>query len=293
MIKSMTGFANVDIDDYKSISVSIQTRSYNSKNLDIFLRIQKKYQLFEPEIKAFVANYIKRGRIEINITVSDSLESELFEINFEKADNFYNIMSQLKKRYNIKSEFSLDSFIKSGDIITYKEPEINFEQILSLLKKCLKENIENLDEMRSKEGEFLKTDLIERIELIKEKLAFIEKKSADLLLIYQKRLQERINVLTKGLIEIDPVRISQEAAFLSDRSDISEEIVRSKSHFAQFLFLIDKDEPAGRKLNFLLQEINREFNTIGSKSGSAEVSHTIVFIKSELEKIREQIQNIE
>ncbi len=292
MIKSMTGFASSDIN-FESISISIQTRSYNSKNLDIFLRTQKIYQVFEPKIKAFVANHIKRGRVEINITILDSSESELFEINYKKADDFYFVLSQLKKRYNINSEFSLDSLIKSGDIITYKEPEFDFEKTLSLLKKCLSKNIENLDKMRTQEGEFLKADLVQRIEDIKQKLAYIEVNSSDLVLIYKKRLQERINIITKGLIEIDPVRISQEAAFLADKSDISEEIVRLKSHFVQFLTLMNTDEPAGRKLNFLLQEINREFNTMGSKSGSAKIFHIIVFIKSELEKIREQIQNIE
>jgi len=147
--------------------------------------------------------------------------------------------------------------------------------------------------MRKTEGDFIAGDFIKRLDYIEKAMAEIEEKSGSLLPYYQERLKERISALTRGIVDIDPGRISQEAAMLADRSDISEEIVRAKSHIGQFRAITDAEEPSGRKLNFLLQEFNREFNTMGSKTGNADVSHIIVNVKSELEKIREQVQNVE
>ena len=153
--------------------------------------------------------------------------------------------------------------------------------------------LDDLETMRKNEGDFIAKDLKHRLKFIHACLKQIHKKSDGLLNEYQERLKERISSLTQDLVELDPTRIAQEAAHLADRSDISEEIVRAKSHLNQFNEIINAVEPAGRKLNFLLQELNREFNTMGSKIGNAEVAHIVIEVKSELEKIREQIQNVE
>ena len=147
--------------------------------------------------------------------------------------------------------------------------------------------------MREKEGAFLANDLKQRLGFVEQSLDQIEADATGLVPLYRERLQERITALTKGVVELDAGRIAQEAAILADRSDISEEIVRAESHLKQFRSIMISEEPAGRKLNFLLQEFNREFNTMGVKAGNAEVSHIIVNVKSELEKIREQVQNVE
>lgn len=147
--------------------------------------------------------------------------------------------------------------------------------------------------MRKREGDFIASDISRRLDSIEEGAEKIQKASKNLISHYQQRLEGRIQVLTKGMVEIDPGRIAQEAGFLADRSDISEEIVRAGSHIEQFREIMDSAGPAGRKLTFLLQELNREFNTMGSKTEKARVSHMIVEIKSELEKIREQLQNME
>ncbi|MBW2606785.1 MAG: DUF1732 domain-containing protein [Deltaproteobacteria bacterium] len=147
--------------------------------------------------------------------------------------------------------------------------------------------------MRSKEGNFIAADITKRLDYIENCLTQIKDKSHDLLAYYQQRLKERIDSLTKGIVEIELGRIAQEAAFLADRSDISEEIVRAASHLKQFRDIADSEESSGRKLNFLLQELNREFNTMGSKTEKAHISHIVVDVKSELEKIREQVQNVE
>ncbi|MCK5509226.1 MAG: DUF1732 domain-containing protein, partial [Desulfobacterales bacterium] len=153
--------------------------------------------------------------------------------------------------------------------------------------------LDGLNAMRKKEGDFIGRDFINRIDFIEKSLGQIKKESENLLSHYQERLKERITALTQGMIDIDPARIAQEAAFFADRSDISEEIVRVESHIKEFRSIMDSEESAGRKLNFLLQEFSREFNTMGAKAGNSNVSHIIVAVKSELEKIREQVQNIE
>ena len=147
--------------------------------------------------------------------------------------------------------------------------------------------------MRKKEGDFISDDMNKRLDHIENSVATIEKDANNLVPIYQERLKERITSLTRGLVEIDPARIAQEAAFLADRSDITEEITRAQSHLAQFRTIMQSDEPAGRKLNFLLQEFNREFNTMSAKVGNAALSHIIVNVKAEIEKLREQVQNVE
>jgi uncharacterized protein (TIGR00255 family) len=150
-----------------------------------------------------------------------------------------------------------------------------------------------LDRMRVKEGDFIGQDLLLRLEVIERGIDHIEKNVADLVPIYRDRLLARVETLTQGIVEIDQSRIVQEASILADRSDISEEIVRARSHVQQFRDIMASDAPAGRKLNFLLQEFNREFNTMGAKVGQADLAHVIVDIKSEIEKLREQVQNIE
>jgi uncharacterized protein (TIGR00255 family) len=187
----------------------------------------------------------------------------------------------------------MDLLVSGGSIIKPVEMGLDMEARWPVFKDCMNEAITNLIAMRKEEGNFLEADISDRLNNIEKCIDQIQKESSDLLSHYQQRLKDRIAVLTKGIIEIDPDRVAQEAAFLADRTDISEEIVRAASHIKQFRSIISSAEPAGRKLNFLVQELNREFNTMGSKTNHSNVSHIIVEVKSDLEKIREQLQNIE
>jgi uncharacterized protein (TIGR00255 family) len=180
-----------------------------------------------------------------------------------------------------------------GGIIKPVETVTEAESIWPVIKGCLTVALDDLETMQKKEGDFIAGDLLKRLDYIEDCIGEIEHDSGELLYHYQQRLRERISALTREIVELDPGRLAQEAAFLADRSDISEEIVRAKSHIQQFRHIMDSEEPGGRKLNFLLQELHREFNTMGSKIGQADTSHRIVDVKSELEKIREQIQNVE
>lgn len=293
MIKSMTAYAKSEKTQEK-LTVQIEIRSYNSRYLDIALRIPHGYLALEEKIKTLIAGKVSRGRIEVNLQVrDDSDEAYAFEINTPKARAYYDSLVQLKDKFNINSEISMDLLVSGGAIIKPAEMGLDMEACWPVFEDCINEAIDNLIAMRKKEGNFLESDISARLNGIEERVDQIQKESSDLLSHYQQRLKDRIAALTKGIIEIDPGRIAQEAAFLADRSDISEEIVRTASHIKQFRTIIYSAEPAGRKLNFLMQELNREFNTMGSKTNNSNVSHMIIEVKSDLEKIREQLQNVE
>jgi uncharacterized protein (TIGR00255 family) len=178
-------------------------------------------------------------------------------------------------------------------IIIPAESGRDLEADWPIIEAGLKQAASDLEEMRTKEGAFIEADFKTRIEYLAQILDEVEQTTADVLAYYQQKLTERIKVLTQDKVDLDPNRIAQEAAILADKSDITEEITRVKSHIQQFMATMEGREPAGRKLNFLLQEFMREFNTIGSKTANTDVSHLIVSAKAELEKLREQIQNIE
>lgn len=293
MLKSMTAYAKSEKTQEK-LTVQIEIRSYNSRYLDIALRIPHGYLALEEKIKTLIFGKVSRGRIEVNLQVrDDSDEAYAFEINTPKARAYYDSLVQLKDKFNINSEISMDLLVSGEAIIKPAEMGLDMEACWPVFKDCMNEAINNLIAMRKKEGNFLEADISARLNGIEERIDQIQKESSDLLSHYQQRLKDRIAALTKGIIEIDPYRIAQEAAFLADRSDISEEIVRAASHIKQFRTIIYSAEPAGRKLNFLMQELNREFSTMGSKTNNSNVSHIIIEVKSDLEKIREQLQNVE
>ncbi len=290
---SMTAYARAECKVDKFTAV-IEIHSYNSKYLDIMLRLPHGYESLESEMKSVISENISRGRIEIKTRLmDDSDDAYTFEINESKAQSYLNALNKLKTLLKADKDIPLELVATSNGIIKPAETEKDLESHWPVILDCLQKAIVDLKHMRKKEGEFLFNDFKGRLDYIEESISMIEKESSDLLPLYQERLKERITALTKGIIEIDPGRIAQEAAILADKSDISEEIVRAKSHVKQFRKIMEAGEPAGRKLNFLLQEFNREFNTMGSKSGNTDVSHRIVSVKSELEKLREQVQNVE
>jgi len=293
MMKSMTAYARFEKAE-EGITVLTEIRSYNSRYIDIVLRVSHGYNLLEEKIKALIIDKVSRGRIEVNLQINDdSDEAYNFEVNIPKARAYYDSLARLKDQLNLPAEISIDLFIREGGIIRPADIDRDMEAVWSVVRDCLNEALTSLVAMRKKEGEFIALDIDGRINRIEQSVQMIGKESSDLLFHYQQRLKERIAALTLGMVEIDPERIAQEAAFLADKSDISEEIVRVESHLEQFRSIMKSTEPAGRKLNFLLQELHREFNTMGSKTESVSASHIIVEVKSELEKIREQLQNVE
>ena len=293
MIKSMTGYATAE-KNAAEITVSAEMRAYNNRHLDMVLRMPPGYMVLEDKVKGLVAARIARGRVEIKVQIKDeSAQAIAFEIDQPRAKAIHHALGQLKKEFNLGNDISVEHLLSLGGIIKPVDPADDPESLWTTIADCLTQGFDGLEVMRQKEGDFIAGDLSARLDFIEGCLAEIKGESGALLQQYQERLKERIAALTRETVEIDPGRLAQEAAFLADRSDISEEIVRAESHIKQFRHIMKAQEPGGRKLNFLLQELNREFNTIGAKIGHADTSHKIVNIKSELEKIREQIQNVE
>ncbi|MGD2016367.1 MAG: YicC/YloC family endoribonuclease, partial [Desulfobacterales bacterium] len=269
-------------------------RAYNSKHLDVMLRVPSGYLHLEEKIKKRIAEHIARGRMEVKIQIKDQSEGAIvFEVDHERVRAIQSALTELKNEFGLHENISLELLMSIGGIIRQTERVAEAEIIWPVIEVCLTAALKNLEVMQKKEGDFMAADLLKRLDYLDDCIGEIEKDSDGLLTHYQHRLKERLGALTHDMVEIEPGRLAQEAAFLADRSDISEEIVRVKSHVQQFRHIMNSEEPGGRKLNFLLQELHREFNTMGSKIGQADAAHRIVDVKSELEKIREQIQNVE
>jgi len=293
MVNSMTAYARAESRS-EQYEAAAEIRSYNSKNLDIALHMARPYLPLEERIKAAVGAHIHRGRVELRIDIKVLKDDEQsFDVDWARARAYRGALQELQDTLHLPGDVTLDVLIGAGGIIKPAEADRDLDPVWAVVGECLEDALASLNRMRQREGEALAADFGQRLEIIENHLRTIEKASEGMLAVYQAKLRERIDVLTQGQVEIDPGRLAQEAAFLADRSDISEEIVRAASHLEQFRRILEGDAPAGRKLNFLLQEFNREFNTMGAKTTRTEVAHRVVELKCELEKIREQVQNVE
>ncbi len=293
MIKSMTAFANTErtIDD---ISIKVEIRTYNSRHLDIQLRVTPGYQVLEEKLKALISGCVARGRVDVKLRIDDLSETAAsFQVDEVRARAYHQALKTLKKILGLEGSVPMEWVTARNDLIRPKEVESDVDKIWVCLADCMQEVLLDIDAMRQKEGAFIAADFRERLQFLKDSIDQIEADSSGLLERYKQRLMERVSILTEQHVSLDEGRIEQEAAFLADKSDISEEIIRVRSHLAQFDAIMAAETPSGHKLNFLMQEINREFNTIGSKSAKTDISHMVVNVKSELEKIREQVQNVE
>jgi uncharacterized protein (TIGR00255 family) len=296
MIRSMTAYAAAErtTDEDPGRTVGIEIRTYNSRYLDLTLRLPPTWSALEDRLRRLVSESVTRGRVEVKLQVREPAAADVgLEVDTDRADACHAALSALRDRYGLPDPITLSLLTGFGGVIRPVETERDPEAIWPAVRETAAAALADLQAMRTREGEFLAADISARLATVEATVAAIEAGSEGLPAIYRDRLQARIEALTGGLIDIDPDRIAQEAAVLADRSDITEEITRTRSHIDQLRSLMAGTEPAGRKLNFLLQELNREFNTMGAKTGKAAVSHQVVTAKAELEKIREQIQNIE
>lgn len=293
MIKSMTAYARAE-NQTTPYTVRVEVRTVNSRHLDVVLKLTHGYETLEERIRRLIADTVARGRVDMRVQIQDESEAGIaFTANLPRAHAYYQTLAQLNQSLGISTPAGLETVLAGGAMVQALEVEKDVDAAWPLVDDCLQRALRNLDDMRRAEGANLARDFSQRLEAIEGMVVEISDQASGLPEIYRQRLEERIDALTHGMVEIDQARIAQEAALLADRSDISEEIVRVNSHIQQFRARMDDDTPAGRPLNFLLQEFNREFNTMGSKSGKASMSHIIVAVKSELEKLREQVQNVE
>jgi uncharacterized protein (TIGR00255 family) len=293
MIKSMTGFAQTVFSD-KSLQITIAVRTYNNRFLDINLRLNNAFFPLEDRIKAYIASRVSRGRVEVAIQLAsqEKLRDGNIAINWEMARTYCRLLTELKKALNISGPLALSDLLSLKDLVVYQESSFPEEVLWRKLVPPLKKVFNALQKMRSEEGRNLSRDLLERLKLIQAGVDLISLKVPQAIEAYQVRLRERIRKISQA-VEVDPVRLAQEVALMADRSDVSEELIRLGSHLKQFKDLFKETQSVGKKMEFLLQEMNREVNTIGSKAMDSAISHQVVSIKSELEKLREQVQNIE
>ncbi|QCX32210.1 YicC family protein [Caloramator sp. E03] len=292
MIKSMTGYGRGSFEsDGRSFTVEI--KSVNNRYLDINIRLPKQMNALEDNIRKFVSSRISRGKIDIFIT-QDKFKDDDIKINVDEqvARAYYNSFIFLKEKFNLIDDISVSLFSRFPDIITVEKKDEDLSEVWNTLRVALDAALSMLIDMRAKEGVKLSKDIIERINYIKSLVKKIEDRSIDVVEEYRMKIKQRIEEYLKD-IDIDESRLLNEVAFFSDKVNITEETVRLYSHLDQFASSLNSLEPIGRKLDFLIQEMNRETNTIGSKTNDLYITNIVVDIKSELEKIREQIQNIE
>lgn len=273
--------------------ISVEIRSVNHRYSDINIRLPKRLAPFETRIKELIRSQISRGRIDISVRL-DSMGEEKVQlaVDLHLAKQYYKALQSLRKKLRLKDKIRLELLAGAKDVITATEETADLEPYWQEILPILKRSFQNLDDMKRSEGEVLEKDLRQRLERISQQLEDIKELYPSRLNAYRDRLLEKLRSLLEG-VEVDSSRFQQEVAFLAERTDITEEIVRAESHLAQFVSLLEADEPVGRKMDFLLQEINREVNTVSAKASDAEISQKVIGIKGELEKIREQAQNIE
>lgn len=293
MAISMTGFGRGEYknDNYYFL---VECKTINHKYCDINIRLPRKISFLEDKARNFIKNYIKRGRVDIYIKL-DLLGSEDVNLKFDEtlANQYVNILREIRDKFDLVDDISVMNVAKFPDIIKTEEKEEDEDLLWSMLSKALEETLTKLKEMRSEEGQKLAQDVLERCDILQNTIEEIEKNSYNVVIDYKEKLNNRISEILDNPSLIDENRLAQEVAIYADKSSITEEIVRFKSHIGQLRSTIVKDESIGRKIDFLIQEMNRETNTIGSKSSDLNITNLVVEIKSELEKIREQIQNIE
>lgn len=291
MIYSMTGFGK-SVVTHNGFNVEVEARSLNSRFLDVYIKLPKHLYNQEFEIRDLIKNNVKRGKLSLTVSVKkDGTEEVLPQIDKEAVKSLSKTLKEIKKIAKVKDEISLNHILNFQNLIFTDNSEDD-ESEIEFVKKGILEALKDLAEMRKKEGDALARDLKQRVNIILECVDKIESNAKISVENYFEKIKERAVNLVRDLAE-NTDRLNQELALLAERADVTEECVRLKSHIDIFLNTIETSDEAGRKLNFITQEMNREANTINSKSVSTEISHYGIQIKEELEKIREQIQNIE
>lgn len=295
MIKSMTAFGrHTEIVNNKNITVEI--KSVNNRYFDCSVRISRNYSFLEEKIKPYLQNHgISRGKVDVSITIEQIGGGDvLISLNEEYAKAYFEALKQLKETLDLPGEITVATLQRDSNIFTLSKVEEDEEQDFADLCVVLNQAIEKFVLAREREGANIEADLRQKVEGIKERVTIVEAHSEEDITSYRSRLEEKLKaVLTDNKITLDENRILTECAIFADKVAVDEEIVRLRSHFKAFEDILTSNEPVGRKLDFLMQEMNRETNTIGSKCSNSSIAHVVVDIKCELEKIREQIQNIE
>ena len=293
MVMSMTAYGRAE-GRWKELLLSVEIRSVNNRYRDIVLKFPRSVQGIEAELKTLVGSRVSRGRVEVGLQLdSGSQESPgEFTLNPSLADSYMKIVSDLAARYGLDGTVQAETLCQMKDVLTVKPVQFDVESVKGPVMEVLGRALDSFDEMRAFEGGTIRADLETRLKTLADYASRVEKRAPEVVEAAAARLRESVSHLT-GEVKVDEWRLAQEVAYFADRSDVTEELVRVRSHLAQFQSFLDGGGALGRKLDFLVQELNREVNTIGSKASDTQISAIVVEMKAELEKIREQVQNVE
>ena len=292
MVKSMTGYGRAE-DTLNGCTITVELRSVNNRYLDCNVRMPRLYLFAEETIKSRVQNTISRGKVDVFVTL-DSTGGEQVQVSVNQplADGYYAALTQLAERYGLSKDISVSLLSRFPDVLLAEKAEEDVEQRAQDICAVLDRALADFDQMRTREGARLEADVLSRAARIEELVGLVEERSPQTVAEYRAKLEARMNEVLSNT-QLDPARILTEAAIFADKVAVDEETVRLRSHLGQLRHMLAQGGATGRKLDFLIQEFNREANTIGSKCNDIETAGYVVDIKAEIEKIREQIQNIE
>lgn len=292
MIKSMTGYGKGQLAG-SDAHYSIEIKTVNHRYADVTVKVPRALMFVERDLKKWASERLTRGKIDVFVS-RESTEQAIVSpvVNDALATEYVSLFRKMSEQHQLSNDIPLSLLVSQKDVVTLRETDMDESQVRQNLQQALALAIDAVEKMRMQEGEALQQDIQERLNLMETLLGVIETRAPGVVEEWQQKLQSRLERL-QGDVDVDPQRVAQELAIFADRCDICEEVVRFKSHLVQFRQLLCSDEAVGRQMDFLIQELNRETNTMGSKSNDAELTKNVVAIKAELEKIREQIQNIE
>ncbi|MDY3905500.1 MAG: YicC/YloC family endoribonuclease [Lawsonibacter sp.] len=288
----MTGYGRAE-ETVNGCTITVELRSVNNRYLDCNVRIPRLYLFAEDAIKARVQNTISRGKVDVFVTL-DNAGADKVQVSVNKpvADGYYAALKSLAEEYHLSDDISVSLLSRFPEVLLAEKAEEDVEQMAKDICSVLDRALADFDQMRTREGERLRDDILSRSETIEAKVALVEERSPQTVSEYRARLEAKMNEVLANT-QLDPARILTEAAIFADKIAVDEETVRLRSHIGQLREMLAKGGAIGRKLDFLIQEFNREANTIGSKCSDIEIARHVVDVKAEIEKIREQVQNIE
>ena len=292
MIKSMTGYGSAK-GTVEGLEIHVELKSVNNRYLDCSVRLPRSFLFAEDMVKSLVQKHISRGKVDMYVSVTDNDDSSVeVELNKPLASGYIKAMRTMAEEYGVADDISVSTLSRFNDIFQITRPPADEDAVFSDVKVAVDAALERFLTMREAEGEKLKADILSRAQTIINIVGEIEERSPVTVQEYRERLYNKLSEVLQST-NIDDQRILTEAAIFADKVAVDEETVRLRSHFDQMKKFLDSGEPVGRKLDFIVQEMNREANTIGSKVNDSALAHKVVDIKGEIEKIREQVQNIE
>ncbi len=292
MVRSMTGYGRA-CELIDGMNITVEIKSVNSRYLEFSSRVYKNYSFLEEKLKAYVSKLVSRGKVECSVQI-DTIEADdvVVQLNESLAAGYLQAVNTLSEKFGLENDYKVSNLARHTDIFAVRKAPADEEKIWNAVRTVLESAVKAFVAMRETEGAKLRDDVLSRADTILSYVEKVEKRSPETVREYNEKLLGRIRELI-GDVNVDEQRLLTEAAVFADKIAVAEETVRLRSHFDQLRSMMTLDEPIGSKLNFLLQEMNREANTIGSKANDIEIARTVIDIKAEIEKIREQIQNIE